>query len=113
LKGMLGQGVPEWQAKGILELYVLMDKGDACMQLVTDDFKNVVGHKSHSPSTWIGHQGHHFIPHPEEHHDHHHQQKKDEGNHHHHHQKKDEGKKEEPKKEEPKKEEPKKEEPKK
>jgi len=77
---MLGAGMPEWQAKGVLELYALMDKNDPAIQLVTDDFKNVVGHKSHSPSTWIGHQGHNFIPHPEEHH------------------KKDEAKKEEPKK---------------
>jgi len=68
LKGMVGHGYPEWQAKGVLELYALMDKNDAAIQLVTDDFKAVVGHKSHSPSAWIGHQGHHFIPHPEEHH---------------------------------------------
>jgi len=81
LKSMTGMGMPEWQAKGVLELYALMDKNDPAVQLVTDDFKNLVGHKSHSPSTWIGHQGHHFIPHPEE-----------------HHHKKDEGKKEEPKK---------------
>jgi len=79
LKGMLAGGVPEWQAKGILELYALMDKNEPAIQLVTDDFKNVVGHHSHSPSSWIGHQGHHFIPHPEE-----------------HHHKKEEGKKEEP-----------------
>jgi uncharacterized protein YbjT (DUF2867 family) len=81
LKGMVGAGVPEWQAKGILDLYALMDKNDASIQLVTDDFKTLVGHKSHSPSTWIGHQGHNFIAHPEE-----------------HHHKKDEGKKDEPKK---------------
>jgi len=80
LKGMVGSGFPEWQAKGVLELYALMDKNDAAVQLVTDDFKNLVGHKSHSPSAWIGHQGHNFIPHPEEHH------------------KKEEAKKEEPKK---------------
>jgi len=78
LKSMVGAGWPEWQAKGVLELYALVDKKDPVSALVTDDFKNVVGHKSHSPSTWIGHQGHHFIPHPEEHH------------------KKDEGKKDEP-----------------
>jgi len=86
LKGMVGAGFPEWQAKGVIELYGLMDKNDAAIQLVTDDFKNIVGHHSHSPSAWIGHQGHNFILHPEE-----------------HHHKKDEGKKEEPKKEEPKK----------
>jgi uncharacterized protein YbjT (DUF2867 family) len=68
LKGMVGSGYPEWQAKGVLELYALMDKKDPVISLVTDDFKHVVGHKSHSPSTWIGHQGHNFIPHPEEHH---------------------------------------------
>jgi len=82
---MVGAGFPEWQAKGVLELYALADKGDAVSSLVTDDFKHVVGHKPHSPSVWIGHQGHNFIPHPDEHH------------------KKDEHKKEEPKKEEPKK----------
>jgi len=80
LKSMVGAGWPEWQAKGVLELYALMDKNEPASQLVTDDFKNLVGHKSHSPSTWIGHQGHNFIPHPEEHH------------------KKDDHKKEEPKK---------------
>jgi len=68
VKAMTGAGLPEWQAKGIVELYNLMDKGEPASSLVTDDFKNIVGHKSHSPSTWIGHQGHHFIPHPEEHH---------------------------------------------
>jgi len=71
LKGMIGSGWPEWQAKGVLELYALIEKGDAVSSLVTEDFKHVVGHKSHSPSVWIGHQGHNFIPHPEEHHDHH------------------------------------------
>jgi len=68
LKAMTGGGFPEWQAKGVIELYNLMDKGAACSSLVTDDFKTIVGHKSHSPSAWIGHQGHHFVPHPEEHH---------------------------------------------
>jgi len=86
LKSMVGAGWPEWQAKGVLELQDLINKKDPVSSLVTDDFKNIVGHKSHSPSTWIGHQGHHFIPHPEE-----------------HHHKKDEAKKDEPKKEEPKK----------
>jgi len=78
LKGMVGAGYPEWQAKGVLDLYGLMDKNDAAIQLVTDDFKHLVGHKSHSPSTWIGHQGHNFIPHPEEHHKHKEEAKKEE-----------------------------------
>jgi len=78
LKGMVASGYPEWQAKGVLELYALMDKNDASVQLVTGDFKDLVGHKSHSPSTWIGHAGHSFISHPEEHAHHHHQQKKEE-----------------------------------
>jgi uncharacterized protein YbjT (DUF2867 family) len=81
IKGMVAGGVPEWQAKGIAELYGLMDKDNAAVKLVTEDFKNVVGHKPNGPSTWIGHQGHHFIPHSEE-----------------HHHKKDDHKKEEPKK---------------
>jgi len=77
LKAVLGAGWPEWQAKGLLELYSYIDAGEASMQLVTDDFKNVVGHKPHSISTWIGHQGHNFIPHPEEHKKDHHDKEKE------------------------------------
>jgi len=77
IKTASGWGMPEWQAKGITELYALMDAGNPVASVVTDDFKNVVGHKPHSVSAWIGHQGHHFVPHPEEHKKHEHDKDKE------------------------------------
>jgi len=46
-------GLPEWQAKGIVELFNLADKNDDAATKPTSDFKSITGHEPTNPRDFV------------------------------------------------------------
>ena len=51
-QAMLGLGLPEWQADGIVELLQKQDKGDKAIVTKTEDFKTIVGREPLTIQQW-------------------------------------------------------------
>lgn len=54
IEGMVGDGVPRWQAIGLTELLELVDSGNPAMTVGTSDLQAIIGRPPTTFKAWVG-----------------------------------------------------------